>query len=315
LAGSGYPANYDGTGVQAATYTGGGLREDLLDLVTIIDPWDTPFFTSAPKSQARNVLHEWLTDSLTATSVAGADEGADFSAAALVARTRLNNICQIFRKDMAVTDTMRSVNPAGIRDEYEYQIMKGLREIVRNAESTFWRVANTAAVTAIASARQLASFRSFAINTSAINGAITTADVINLHQQIYQTGGNPDTLYLSPGAKKAFTLAVAANSTVNFRNIAATDRKLIANIDVFESDFGLLAVVPDRFIPQGSTTAAGNCSWLVERSKARIAFLRPLKHVPIAKGGDSTRGIVLTEMTLEVLHPSAHGALTGITST
>src|SRR5262252_8035676 len=100
---------------------GSANREDLLDLITNIDPWDTPFYSSAPKVECNHTTHEWLTDTLSATSVAGAIEGADFSADALSNRSRLSNRTQIFRFDILVADTQRAVNPAGVRDEYEYQ--------------------------------------------------------------------------------------------------------------------------------------------------------------------------------------------------
>lgn len=319
-----FTANQYWTTYDVGTGVGSSIREDLLDLITNIDPWDTPFFSSAPKTQSKHVLHEWLVDSLAATSTAGAVEGDDFSGStALVNRGRLNNLQHIFRKDIAVSDTLQALNPAGLRDEYEYQVMKALREIARNIEATIFRVGAAASATGVESsgARVMAGLRGFITatattgNVSAVNGAITTAHVINLHQQVYQLGGNPDTLYVSPGVKRAFTANVIASSAQNVRNIAAVDKKAIQNIDVFESDFGLLAVVPDRFMPQTTATATASAAsaWLIERSKARISFLRPIKHVPIGKGGDSTRGFVRGELTLEVLHPSAHGCLFGVT--
>jgi hypothetical protein len=307
------------------------IREDLLDLITNIDPWDTPFFSSCPKTQANHVYHEWLTDSLNAaTSATGTHaEGADFSADTCVNRTRMNNLTQIFRKDISVSDTIRAVSPAGVRDEYEYQISKALREIARNIETTVFRAgAATASVTGtVTVGRVMAGLAGFisatgyianSSNCTAVSGAISTDVLINLHQRVYELGGNPDTLYVSPAVKRGLTAAIGANAATNQRNIAATDRKLIANIDVFESDFGLLAIVPDRFIASSAniTTASdGAHAWLIERGKARMAILRPIKHVPISKGGDATRGMVVGEMTLEVLHRNAHGRLFYVNNT
>lgn len=36
----------------------GANREDLLDLIANISPYDTPFVTSAPKVKANGVLHQ-----------------------------------------------------------------------------------------------------------------------------------------------------------------------------------------------------------------------------------------------------------------
>lgn len=308
---AGYLTSYD-IGFAA----GSGNKEDLLDIITNLDPWDTPFYSSAPKVEARHTTHEWLVDTLNATSTAGAAEGGDFLADTMTARTRLTNITQIFRKDIAVTDTQRTLNPAGIRDEYEYQIMKAMREIARNIETTCFRV--TPASVAVSgdevTARTMKPIRGFAVTLLGTTGLIATANVLGLHETLYTQGGNPDTLYLSPGVKADFTNVCVSGTSKVSMNIALGEKKLINNIDVFESDFGLLAVIPDRFVFQASATAQSGGAFLMERAKARIASLRPVRHVPIGKGGDSTRGMVLGELTLEILHPSAHGVITGITT-
>lgn len=295
--------------------TGSANREDLLDVITNLDmEMETPFFTSAPKTTARHTLHEWLTDALAATATAGAIEGDDFTPAALTNRTRQQNLCQIFRKDFAVSDTQRSVNPAGVSDEYSYQLEKALKEIARNVESTVFKVDTASATGASGTARTMKGLRGFAPAglTSAVNAAISTGAVVDIHELMYVAGANPETMYVSPGVKRDFTVAVIAATSQNLRNIAAADRKHIANIDIFESDFGMLAVVPDRFVPQSTGSNGSACFYLVERAKCRLAFLRPLRHVPIAKIGDAMRGLVVTELTLEALTPSAIGVGSGV---
>jgi len=303
----------------------GSVREDLLDLITNIDPWDTPFFSAAPKSTAKSITHEWLVDALAATSTAGAYEGADFSADALTNRSRLSNMTQIFRKDILVSDTLRAVDTVGISDEYQYQVMKGMREVARNIESAIF--SGAAQITGgTATARGMKSLGNFLAATSncisstviatADGCLISTALVNYMMEQCYTNGGNPDTLWVSPGVKADFSKAALASQFV--RNLAATDKKLTMNVDVYESDFGLLAIVPDRWIPQSTSGAAtavsasGYSFYITERSKNRIAFLRPIRHVPLAKGGDATRGFIVGELTLECLHPSAHIRCTGI---
>lgn len=39
-------------------------REDLLDVITMISPVDTPLFTLLRQSKTSPVLHEWVTDEL-----------------------------------------------------------------------------------------------------------------------------------------------------------------------------------------------------------------------------------------------------------
>ena len=97
-------------------------HEDLVDVVTILDSFQTPMFSSAPKIRARDVVHSWVVDTLPGTATAGVAEGIDFSADTPTTPTRLQNVSQIFSRHVAVSDRERDVNPAGIRDLYEHQI-------------------------------------------------------------------------------------------------------------------------------------------------------------------------------------------------
>ena len=57
------------------------VHEDLMDMVTIIDSFQTPMFSSMPKVRATDVVHSWAIDALDATSTAGTSEGVNFLAA------------------------------------------------------------------------------------------------------------------------------------------------------------------------------------------------------------------------------------------
>ena len=50
-------------------------HEDLTDVLTIIDSFQPPFFSGAPKIRARDMVHSWPVDTLTAVSSAGAPDG------------------------------------------------------------------------------------------------------------------------------------------------------------------------------------------------------------------------------------------------
>ena len=52
-----------------------GIREDLGDFITIIDPDEQPTVAVLEKTTTNGLYHEWLTDTLAATSTAAAAEG------------------------------------------------------------------------------------------------------------------------------------------------------------------------------------------------------------------------------------------------
>ena len=95
------------------TYDSIGEREDLSDVIYNISPTDTPFLSSAAKTQATAVLHEWQTDSLAAAVTNNqVIEGDDATAEAITATTRLSNSCQIMDKVIVITGTQEAVDKA-----------------------------------------------------------------------------------------------------------------------------------------------------------------------------------------------------------
>jgi hypothetical protein len=292
-----------------------GIKDDLLNFITMVDPFDTPFISSAPKTTITNTWHFWITAALAATATGGAKSGDDFAASALTPRVRLENYCQIFRKDIALEDRLQVVNPVGVPNEYTAQVEWAMRELARNAETrALWPITGGSATGDSSTAPIMKTIADFLTATSTCvtaSGVITTALINSMMELNYTNGGNADTMYVSPGVKADFS---AQMGTGNTRNIAAADKRFIANVDVYESDFGILAVIPDRWMVQSTSLTASANVFLLERAKARVGFLRPFRHTPIGKGGDATRGYILGDLTIEILHPSAHIRASGLTT-
>ena len=92
------------------SYDAIGNREDLSDVIYNVDPTDTPFMTSIPRTKATAVLHEWQTDALDAASSSNAVlEGDDATTTAVTPTVRLSNTCQISDKVPRVTGTQQAV--------------------------------------------------------------------------------------------------------------------------------------------------------------------------------------------------------------
>jgi hypothetical protein len=293
-------------------------HEDLVDIVTILDSFQTPLFSSAPKIRARDVVHSWTIDTLAATTTAGISEGIEFDGDTLTSPARLMNGTQIFSRHVIVSDRERDANPAGIRDMYEHQVMKEFKVLARNVESRLFAVNSTGSATgaeAAGNAPLMAGIRGFDIITAAsASGGVTTADIVELSETLFSAGAEPDSIWFAPASKRQFVNATISSGSGNVRNIAATDQRLVANIDVFETPFNqLYAVIADRFIPISTSSAVG-AYYIGDRSMAKIAFYRPPQHKPMGKNGDHTRGIVLLECTLQLDHPSSWAAMTGVTN-
>lgn len=301
------------------SYDAVGNREDLINAIYDISPTETPFMSMiADRGAATAVLHEWQTDALSSASTANAlIEGDDATGNSLTPTARLNNRCQISGKTVVVSGTQEVVNKAGRGSEIGYQVAKVAAELKRDMEAIL--TGNQAAVTGDSTtARKLRSLEAwYATNTSrgsgGANGSTTTAatdattagirdfteDLLkDVLQKTWAAGGNPDVLMVGPKNKQKVS-AFAGNAT---RTKDAENKTLVASIDVYESDFGTLKVVPNRFSRERT-------AHVLESGMVEISFLRDFFLKDLAVTGDSIKKQLLAEYTLQMNNEAAHGVI------
>jgi hypothetical protein len=300
----------------------GVAHESLADVCTILDSFQTPFFSSAPKIKVSDVVFSWTVDTLMGPVITSPTETSAFGVTAMTDPKRLSNVCQVFRNDIEVSDRAREVNPAGIRDFYDHQVMKGFKQLARSYETWAFQKYTTALANTSATATGDATtsptgsnFRGFALVYSGVAGTcVMTSDIVSLSMSLFDAGAEPDSIWFAPAFKKAFVSQVAGTN-INARNVAASDKILIQNVDVYETPFNqLYAVITDRFIPTATVSSSGAGYYIGDRAMAKVAFFRPPQHKPLGKVTDTTRGIVLMDCSLQLDHPSAWGMATGVTA-
>jgi len=305
-----------------STYDAIGNREDLSDFITMVSPTRTPFQSGISRRSATSTKVEWQTDSLAAASGTNAViEGDDATTDASTATTRLFNYTQILDKVPRVTGTQRAMDSAGRADEMDYQIMKRTQEIKRDFETSL--LANNAQVAGNnTTARELGGIESYiATNddfgatgasptgdgtdarTDGTQRAFTESQLKTVIASCFDNGGEPDMIMLGSFNKQALS-AFSGGST---RNIDATGKTLVNAIDVYVSDFGTMAVMPNRF--QRARSAL-----VLEMNKWEVADLRPFGREDLAKTGDTDRVQLLMESTLISLNEQASGGVFDLTT-
>lgn len=298
-----------------------GIREDLSDSIYNVAPTETPFLSSAGHVEASNVLHEWQTQSLAAAANNAAIEGDAAPATAGNATTRLNNRTQISTKDARVSGTGRSVDTAGRNDELDHQVMLKAKELKRDIETAL--LANKAKVTGNDTlARECAGIVSWIATNESTTGtapAGTGADTAtngtqraftedllkDVLQQTFISGGNPNTLMVGAFNKQAVSGFTGGSTSTQ----KAEDKVLHASFDVYESDFGQLKVIPNRFQTARDALVLDMDLW-------KVGFLpgRNMQTFDLAKVGDSDAKQVLSEFTLEACNEAGSGIVRDLTT-
>jgi hypothetical protein len=309
------------------TYTAIGQREDLSDVIYNISPTETPFLNSVGKSKATAIYHEWQTDSLAAVNTSNAAvEGATASDATISPTVRVGNRTQISQKTIKISGTLDAVNKAGRKSEKAYQLAKASSEIKRDMEAIL--LSNqTAANGNATTARTLGGLQAWlASNTSngsggsaGANGTTArttgtdrafTATLLNtVAQSAFTNGGSPTMLLVTPAQK--VVASTFSGIATRYRDVPANQQAQIINAaDVYVSDFGIIQIVPDRFIPNADND---DTAFLLDTEMAAVAYLRPFQTNELAQVGDAELTQLLVEYTLEVKNEAAHGIISDLT--
>lgn len=305
------------------TYQAIGNREDLSDMIYRIDPTDTPFMSGVDKEKASAVNHEWQTQALAPANGANAQlEGDDPTASALVPTVRLGNLCQISYKMAQVSGTQQAVDHAGRDNELAYQEMLRGLELKRDIETILvgsnqaklagatttprktasvlsWILSNTSKGTA-GGAADPAAADGTGTRTDGTQLAFTEVRLKTVLSSIWTNGGKPGTIMTGAFNKQVFSTFTGRSTAIE----EAKSKKIVASVDAYESDFGKLKVVANRFQRPRDVL-------VLEMDKWAVAYLngRNMISIPLAKTGDSERRQVLAEYTLVARNEKASGGV------
>lgn len=304
------------------TYDQVGIREELADVIYNVSPEETPFFSNCAKMDVDSTKFEWQTDSLAAVATTVAVEGADASFAAASPTTRLDNQTEIITKTAITSGTLEATDRAGRAKEMAYQLVKRGKEIRRDAEHHLVGIHNAKAVGNATTARETASYATW-INTNASVGsggsaatgdgtdvptagtarAFTETLLGNVIDSCYTNGGNPDIIMAAPFNKRALN---AFSGNADSKDLKVEGKKVINAVSIYESDYGTMSVVPNRFLKSTDVLVYEQDYW-------KIAVLRPMQSKEIARTGDAEKRQVLMEYGLCAANEESSGAIFGLT--
>ena len=312
-------------------------REDLLDVLTILAPEETPILSSASKSRANATFVEWTVDSLADVSTSGIAEGADVTAFTdqFSGRARLGNYVQKFRRDYMVSDLQDAVSSVGPAKIAQAEA-KSIRELKRDIEATLASTNDRAVEDGAGTVYKLRGLGNWISSTGPsdvpsafrtpsgsihASGAFTETVLNNQITSIFRVTGSTNNLTLiadtalrriiSDFARLDPIAQDAANNSIRTVNYDGGSATIKLSVEVYQSDHGSVAVVnanPDCM----PDTTNKDYGYLLNPEYYGVSELIPMGSTRLPNLGGGERGFVDCALTLDMYHPGAHGSITAI---
>jgi hypothetical protein len=302
------------------TYDQVGKVEAVSDIITNIAPTQTPFQSMIGTEAVHQPVYQWQEDSLLSAGTNAAVEGATAPTAVMQPTVMRSSVTQILTKTAQATGTADKTKTYGRAEELAYQQALRSKELKRDLEYALVGSGQSAVTGSASVARKMDSYQSMVPNASTYTvngGAGAMASVVGsptagalredilttLAQALYTAGADVDTIMVKPSDSVVIASFAANNRT---RYVENGDKKLVNSVTVYESPFGPLKVVMNRFQRTQDAFVFESAMW--KRTVLRNWFTKNL-----AITGDSSNVQILGEFGLKHRNFAASGLITNLT--
>jgi len=236
--------------------------------------------------------------------------------------TSASNYTQIFHDAVSVSGTSEATEKFGITNEFDREFAKKFQEVVIKLERTaHYGLANAlpdagGPGTDKTNNRRMGGLFSFIKNdasaniTNAASAKLTEKILVDTLQDIWDDGGNPDTILVNATQKRVLS-SFASPYVRTDRN----ENALGVIVGTYESEFGNLDIVLDRYVKPADLI-------IVQKEYLGIGALkgngndRSFFTTPVPVDGDRQIATITGEYTMEVRNATkAHGWIHSLSTT
>lgn len=273
------------------------IREDLGNVIFNVTPFMTPFTSGISQTRATADTHEWLTDTYedAVDTNSRVEAGLPQTSTAGTTRVRLGNFIQIADKTVTVTKKAEFMDRAGVPGkEMAYQLMKLGKELQMDVEKQTlgcYGAVSTKAQGTAANAGVSGAFGSFIVTNQEANGgtdnpgngagvgdgstvplvagANTTINqglMDTLLDGVWDNSGDINSAKIMASAGTVSSLrntlsGMADNVDSNINANATSGANIISRVAVYVSQFGPIAVVPNKHMPAKTLYVVDYSTW------------------------------------------------------
>ena len=322
---------------KATTYTvasGGGNREDLADIIKVVDIEKYPVSSIIPDGDRPTATyHEYLMDELGDVSTTGDIEGADVSTFNDQSenRARAGNYVMSLTEPWSVSEDQELVTTAGVPSEVARSKDFASRKLKRKMEVQICgdddRNAGSGSVARVSrglgdwidssgpsDVNALYRTPSGSINATA-TASLTEALFNGVLQSIYESGGTTS-LALIGGPQLVEAIAnftrLAGSTSYAFQvTQEAKTHRMDLKVDLYQGPFNMISVAPSVYCGRASATAATAQSkargYVIDTDLLKINSLEKPYSKELENQGGGRRGYVRTRYTLSATNPKGLG--------
>ena len=293
----------------------------VLNKLMTIENEDLPALeiTNKGSTKAVNELHEFFTDNLRPAAANAQLEGADHEASSYSAPTKLQNRNQIFSEEVTISGTTDAIKRYGSSGTETARLtLKKMRELKRDLDFTLLN-SQIPRAEAGSDARQMRTAPEWYstnvdLGAGGSNGSASAARTAGttrpLTETMFQTqlqncyeaaGYKKRTVLASPAQRKVIS-GFTGNATPMYQ---ADGKKVVATVKFYESDFGTVEI---RTAPNAASTDVH----IWQEDLWKLAWLRNWTTKDIGPSGDSTKKLLVGEVTLECREEKASAYLTDL---
>lgn len=291
-----------------------GKKDSFANWISNLSPTDTFFVSTTKKEGVKNTLFQWQTDSLAAADATNAQkEGETITVGACTPTKVHENVTQILRKAVEVSDTADALDNWGRGKELAYQMEKAGKEIKRDLEVILLSK-QTKTDGSASSARKTACFEALVattaaddtgavvVKTTAASKVMTETELFDITYNLFLAGSDANVIMFHPKHATFFSslMETGATRTKMIDNMDTKLNKYVGSIiDPLGQEYSL---VPNRFMPEDAVYYFNPTNW------TQMVLREPSK-VQLAKKSSSERYMIEMELGLRHRHPHASGIL------
>lgn len=294
-----------------------GQKLSFANWISNLSPTDTPFVSMTGKEAINQTKFYWQTDRLDAVKEHDIQEGSDAVLDQRNSTEVRDNVTQILRRVVKVSDTANTLANYGRGRELQYQMEKMGKAIKRDLEGILLSAqakqeqttaqANqprkTAGFASLVAAKDVADTDTGAVVNfeTATASKLALADIQKMTYNLYLANSKADTIMFHPKHSVFFSyLTETAGYTKIFDGDEDTFSMYVSTyVDEFGNTFKL---VPNRFMPEDYV-------YFFNPSDFTQMVLRAPSRTELAKDGSYEQWMIEMEVGLRLRDPYAAGTL------